>query len=120
MAHYVDGFVIPVPKDKIDQYREIAEKAGKIWREHGALEYREFVGDDLDVKDQVPFPRMAGATAEETVVFSWIVYESREHRDAVNARVMADPRLSEMGCAGGVPFDCTRMAYGGFKTIVEA
>ena len=120
MAHYVDGFVIPVPKDKIDQYREIAEKAGKIWREHGALEYRECVGDDLDVKDQVPFPRLASAQPEETVVFSWIVYESREHRDAVNAKVLADPRIAEMGCEGGMPFDCTRMAYGGFKTIVEA
>ena len=93
MPHYVDGFVLPIPKDKIALYREIAEEAGKIWREHGALEYRECVGDDLDVKDQVPFPRIIESKPDETVVFAWIVFESREHRDEVNAKVMADPRL---------------------------
>ena len=120
MSHYVDGFVLPVPKDKIEIYRSIAEKASKIWKEHGALEYRECVGDDLDVKEQVPFPRIAGAGAEDTVVFAWIVYKSREHRDEVNAKVMADPRMNEMCGDGGMPFDCSKMAYGGFKTIVEA
>ena len=120
MAHYIDGFVLPIPKDKIDRYRQIAEQAGKIWREHGALEYRECVGDDLDVKDQVPFPRIIETNPDETVVFAWIVFESREHRDRVNARVIADARLAGMAEDGPMPFDCKRMAYGGFKTIVEA
>lgn len=119
MSHYVDGFVLPLRKDKIEQYRQIAEQAGRIWREHGALEYRECVGDDLDVKDQVPLPRLISAGPEETVVFAWIVFESREHRDAVNAKVMADPRLAALG-ADAMPFDVGRMAYGGFRTIVEA
>ena len=120
MPHYVDGFVLPIPKDKIDLYREIAEEAGKIWRKHGALEYRECVGDDLDVKDQVPFPRIIESKPDETVVFAWIVFESREHRDEVNAKVMADPRLASMAEKGLMPFDCKHMAYGRFKTIVEA
>lgn len=119
MAHYVDGFVLPIPKDKIDQYREIAEVACKVWMEHGALEYRECIGDDLEVKDMVSFPQLASTTPEETVAFSWIVYRSREHRDEVNAKVMADPRICGMGEKGEMPFDCKRIAYGGFKTIVE-
>jgi uncharacterized protein YbaA (DUF1428 family) len=120
MSKYIDGFVIPVPKENIEKYREVAAKAGAIWKEHGALEYIEAVGDDLEVKDLVTFPQLAGATAAETVVFSYIVYESREHRDAVNAKVMADPRLKEMCNPENPSFDCKRMAYGGFKTIVEA
>jgi uncharacterized protein YbaA (DUF1428 family) len=120
MPHYVDGFLLPVPKDKIDLYRQIAEEAGKVWREHGALEYRECVGDDLDVKDQVPFPRVVETKPDETVVFAWIVLDSRKHRDHVNAKVMADPRMARIGKKGEMPFDYKRMAYGGFKTIVEA
>jgi uncharacterized protein YbaA (DUF1428 family) len=120
MAHYVDGFVIPVPKDRIERYREIAESAARIWKEHGALEYWECVGDDLEVKDQVSFPTIIGARNEETVVFAWISYESREHRDDVNAKVLADPRLQSMMEPGAMPFDCARMAYGGFRTIVHA
>ena len=120
MSHYVDGFVLPLPKDKVEAYREIAEKASKIWIEYGALEYRECVGDDMEVKDLVPFPKLAGAGAEETVVIAYIVYNSREHRDEVNAKVMADPRLQEMCGAEGMPFDCSKMAYGGFKSIVYA
>lgn len=120
MSHYVDGFVIPVPKDKIDQYRAIAERACKIWMEHGALEYRECVGDDMETKDMVSFPQLAEAQAGEVVFFSYIVYKSREHRDEVNAKVMADPRIHELCGEGGMPFDCKRMAYGGFKTIVES
>jgi uncharacterized protein YbaA (DUF1428 family) len=81
MPHYVDGFLLLLPKDKIDRYRQIAEEAGKVWREHGALEYRECVGDDLDVQDQVPFPRVIETKPGETVVFAWIVFESREQRD---------------------------------------
>lgn len=119
MAHYVDGFVLPVPKDKVAEYRKIASKAGKIWREHGALEYRECVGDDLEIKELLPFPRLAKAKPDETVIFAWIVFKSRKDRDRVNAKVMKDPRLSNMG-GDKMPFDCKRMAYGGFKTIVEA
>jgi len=120
MPHYVDGFVIPVPAEKIDQYRAIAEQACKIWMEHGALEYRECVGDDMETKDMVSFPQLAGTQVGEVVVFSYIVYRSREHRDEVNAKVMADPRIHELCSEGESPFDCKRMAYGGFKTIVES
>jgi uncharacterized protein YbaA (DUF1428 family) len=120
MPHYIDGFVLPVPKDKVEVYRRMAAKAGKVWREHGALEYRECVGDDLDVKQMLPFPRMARTKSNETVVFAWIVFKSRKHRDEVNARVMKDRRLAKMMDAKAMPFDSKRMAYGGFKTIVEA
>ncbi|HEY5706437.1 MAG TPA: DUF1428 domain-containing protein [Terrimicrobiaceae bacterium] len=119
MAHYVDGFVLPIPKDKIDLYRSIAEQAGKVWREHGALEYRECVAEDMDAKDMVSFPQLAGATPDETVVFAWIAFESRAHRDEVNAKVIADPRLKEMCQGGSMPFDYKRMAYGGFTTLVK-
>jgi uncharacterized protein YbaA (DUF1428 family) len=120
MGKYVDGFVLPVSKDKVEEYRELAEKAGAIWKEHGALEYIEAVGDDLETADMVSFRTIAGAGDDETVVFAWIVYESREDRDRVNAAVMEDPRLKEdMEKHKGI-FDYKRMAYGGFKAIVEA
>ena len=119
MSHYVDGFVLPLPKDKVEVYREIAEKASKIWIEYGALEYRECVGDDLEVKDLVPFPKLAGAGAEETVVIAYIVYNSREHRDEVNAKVMADPRITGMMDPEKMPFDAKRMIWGGFEVVVE-
>ncbi|ATE59514.1 DUF1428 domain-containing protein [Thauera sinica] len=115
---YVDGFLIPVPKDRIGRYREIASLAGQVWMEHGALQYYECIGDDLEIKDMVPFPRAAGAGAEDAVIFSWIVYESRAHRDEVNAAVMADPRMKSMMNDDAPPFDCKRMAYGGFRTLV--
>jgi uncharacterized protein YbaA (DUF1428 family) len=115
--HYVDGFVIPVPKRKVQAYRRIALKTGKIWREHGALEVRECVGDDLAVKGLVPFPRRLKLKPGETVVFSWIVFKSRAHRDRVNAKVMKDPRLAAMDPTT-VPFDVTRIVYGGFKVLV--
>lgn len=115
--HYVDGFVIPVARKKVQAYRRIALKAGRIWREHGALEVRECVGDDLAVKGLVPFPRRLKLKPGETVVFSWIVYKSRAHRDRVNAKVMKDPRLAAMDPTT-VPFDVKRMLYGGFKVLV--
>lgn len=120
MANYVDGFVLPVSKNSIETYRRLAEKAAEIWKEHGALEYRECVGDDLDVKDLVPFPRVVDLKPEETVVFAWIVFKSREHRDEVNAKVMKDPRLAETMDPTAMPFDMKRMVYGGFEVIVEA
>jgi len=120
MAKYVDGFVLVVPKKKIEAYRKMARKAGKIWREHGALEYRECVGEDLKVKFGLPFPKLAKARPSETIVFSWIVYKSRKDRDRVNAKVMSDKRLSEGMEHIDMPFDIKRMAYGGFEILVEA
>jgi uncharacterized protein YbaA (DUF1428 family) len=117
--HYVDGFVIPVPKKKLGAYVRMAQKAGKIWREHGALEYRECAGDDLKSKFGIPFPRSARVKPGETVVFSWILFKSRSHRDRVNAKVMKDPRISDMCDPRSMPFDAKRMVYGGFKVLVE-
>jgi len=116
---YVDGYVLPVSKKSMSTYRRIAQKAGKIWREHGALEYRECVGDDLDVKGLTPFPRRIKLKRGETVVFSWIVFKSRGHRDRVNARVMKDKRLAGSMDPNTMPFDLKRMVYGGFKVLVD-
>ena len=117
---YVDGYVLPVPTANLTAYKKMAQKASKIWREHGALEYREAVGDDLDVEFGVPFTKQMKAKPGETVVFAWIVYKSRTHRDKVNAKVMKDPRLSNMMDEKNMPFDCKRMVYGGFKIMVES
>lgn len=119
MAHYVDGYVLPVPKKNMVAYRRMAQKAGKIWREYGALEYRECVGDDLEMKWGVPFSRQMKLKPGETVVFAWIVFKSRAHRDRVNAKVMKDPRLADSMDAKSMPFDSKRMIYGGFKILVE-
>jgi uncharacterized protein YbaA (DUF1428 family) len=120
MANYVDGFVLPMPKKKLAAYTRIAKKASKIWKKHGALEYRECVGDDLNIKMCMPFPKGIKSKPGETIVFAYIVYKSRAHRDKVNAAVMKDPRILKMCDPKDMPFDCTRMLYGGFKTIVEA
>jgi uncharacterized protein YbaA (DUF1428 family) len=119
MARYVDGFVLAVPKRKLKAYATMARKAAKVWREHGALEYCEAVGEDLAVKMGVPFPKLVKPRKGETVVFSWIVYKSRKHRDAVNAKVMKDERLTKMMDPADMPFDCKRMTYGGFEVLVE-
>jgi uncharacterized protein YbaA (DUF1428 family) len=116
---YVDGYVLPVPKKNVPQYRRMARKAGKIWREHGALEYRECVGEDLKVKFLVPFPRNMKLKRGETVVFAWIVFKSRAHRDRVNAKVMKDPRLTGPKDPEAMPFDMKRMVYGGFEVLVD-
>lgn len=115
---YVDGYVLPVPRKNLPAYRLIARKAGKIWREHGALEYRECAGDDLKVKFGMPFPRALKLKRGETVVFSWIVFKSRADRDRVNAKAMKDPRLKDMD-PKTMPFDVKRMVFGGFKTFVD-
>jgi uncharacterized protein YbaA (DUF1428 family) len=115
---YVDGFVLPVPKKKLAAYRRLAQKGAKVWREHGALQYVEAVGDDLAVKFGLPFPRTVKPKANETIVFAWILYKSRAHRDRVNAKVMSDPRMKMLGKA--MPFDVNRMNYGGFEVLVEA
>jgi uncharacterized protein YbaA (DUF1428 family) len=115
---YVDGFVLPVPKKNLSSYRRMAQKAGKIWRQYGALDYKECVGDDLKVKMGVPFPRQMKVKPGETVVFSYIVYKSRAHRDRVNAKVMKE--MANLGAPKDMPFDMKRMAYGGFKVAVGA
>ena len=115
---YVDGFIVAVPKKNIAAYRKISTKCGKIWREHGALDYREWVADDVKPGKLTSFPRAVKQKPSETVVFAWITYKSRAQRDKVNAKVMADKRLSAANMPKEMPFDMKRMAYGGFKTIV--
>ena len=117
---YADGFVIPVPKKNLKAYMAIAKKGAKIWRDHGALECRECAGDDLDTKCGLPFPKTINVKPGETVVFSWIVYKSRAHRDSVNKKVMNDPRMAAMCDPKKMPFDCHRMICGGFKIMVDA
>ena len=119
MPQYVDGFVLSIPQDKLPAYKLLATKAGKIWREHGALDYRECVGDDMEAKDMVAFPKMAKAKPGEVVIFSYAIFKSRKHRDAVNKKIMADPRMAGMCEESGALFDCSRMAYGGFETLVS-
>jgi uncharacterized protein YbaA (DUF1428 family) len=116
---YVDGFIVPVPKRKLEAYRRMARKAGKIWREHGALEFRECVGDDVKPGKLTSFPQSVKLKPGEAVMFSWIVFKSRAHRDRVNARVMKDKRLAPMMDPKSMPFDARRMIYGGFKTLVH-
>jgi uncharacterized protein YbaA (DUF1428 family) len=119
MPRYADGFLLAVPKRKLAAYRKISRKAGKVWKEMGALEYVESAGDDLKVKMGVPFTKAARARAGETVVFSWIVYKSRADRDRINKKVMKDPRLADMMDPKSMPFDIKRMAYGGFRVMVD-
>ena len=124
MESYVDGYVLPVSMDRVDEYREMASEAGEIWMEHGALAYFEGVGDDLDPDmgemEAVTFPEMMGTGPDETVIFSFIVYESRDHRDEVNAAVMEDPAMAESEYGEeAMPFDMERVVYGGFRSIVN-
>jgi uncharacterized protein YbaA (DUF1428 family) len=118
---YVDGFIVAVPKKNIAAYRKMSTKAGKIWREYGALDYREWIADDVKVGKLTSFPRSVKQKTGETVVFAWITYKSRAQRDKVNAKVMADPRLKSMGMGDmkSMPFDPKRMIYGGFKSLVK-
>jgi uncharacterized protein YbaA (DUF1428 family) len=120
MGRYIDGFVIPVSKDRVEDYRRVAEKASAIWKEYGALDYWECVGDDLACPGMVSFTQLAQANADETVIFAWVVFESREHRDRANEKIMADPRLKDMVDSNKPIFDCKRMAFGGFKELVHA
>lgn len=116
---YVDGFVIPVPINKLAEYRKIARKAGKVWREHGALAYLEAAADDVKPGKSTSFPQSVKLKPDETVVFSYIVYKSKRDRDRINKAVMADPRLAKMMDPKAMPFDGKRMFFGGFKAIVE-
>jgi len=115
---YVDGYVLPVPRKNMAAYRRLARVGARLWKKHGALEYMECAGDDLNVKFGMPFPRLVKPKAGETVVFAFVIFKSRAHRDGVNARVMKDPLLGKM--PKKMPFDVKRMAYGGFKALVEA
>lgn len=118
MAEYVDGFVIPVKKRKIAAYRQLARKAGKVWLEHGALEYRECMAEDVKPGKYTSFPQSVKLKKDEVVWFSWIAFRSRKHRDQVNAKVMKDPRLEKMMDPKDFPFDVRRMIYGGFSVMV--
>lgn len=125
MSLYVDGFVLVVPKKKIKAYQKMAKAAGKMWRKYGALDYKECVGDDLNPKmggmKIMTFPRLTKLKPGETVVFSYIVYKSRAHRDQVNKKVMKDPTMNDLECANmSMPFDMKRMTYGGFRVLVDA
>jgi uncharacterized protein YbaA (DUF1428 family) len=117
---YVDGFVVPVPRKNLPAYRRMAKKAGKVWREHGALDYKEWISDDVKVGKLTSFPRSVKLKPGETVVFAYIVYKSRAQRDRVNAKVMKDPRLAEMMDPKSMPFDGKRLIYGGFKILITA
>jgi uncharacterized protein YbaA (DUF1428 family) len=116
---YVDGFVLAVPKQNIEAYKKLAETAAVVWKEHGALEYRECVAEDVKPGEETSFPQSVKAKPEETVVFAWVVYESREKRDEVNEKVMKDPRIANFD-PSQMPYDMKRMMYGGFETLVEA
>ncbi|MDX1946529.1 MAG: DUF1428 domain-containing protein [Pirellulaceae bacterium] len=116
---YADGFVLVVPKKKLKAYLAMAQLASKVWMDHGALEYRECVADDVNVKFGIPFPKFAKIKRTETIVFAWIVYKSKAHRDKVNAKVMKDPRMNEMCDPSDMPFDPSKMTYGGFKVLVD-
>jgi uncharacterized protein YbaA (DUF1428 family) len=119
MARYVDGYVLPVPKTKVEAYRRLAQEAGEVWREHGALEYVECVAEDVKPGQVTSFPQAVKLQDDETVVFAWIVFESREQRDRINAAVMKDPRIANQDPAS-MPFDGKRMFWGGFDVLVEA
>ena len=116
---YVDGFIVPVPKTKMKAYLALAKKAGKIWKEYGAIDYCESVADDVKVGKWTSFPRSVKLKRGETVVFSWITYKNRAQRDKINAKVMKDKRLADMMSGAAMPFDGKRMIYGGFKSIVK-
>jgi uncharacterized protein YbaA (DUF1428 family) len=117
---YVDGFVLPVPKKKVEAYKRMAKKAGKVWREHGAIEFKECIADDVPMGELTSFPRSVKRKPNETVIFSYIVYKSRAHRDRVMAKVMQDKRIADIMNIKDVPFDAQRMIHGGFKVLVEA
>ncbi len=120
MAKYVDGFVIAIPKSKIDDYKKVAKAASKVWLDLGALDYQELVADDVPYGKETSFPRAVGRKNSETVIFSWITYKSRAHRDSVNKKLMADPRMEKLMNDSMSIFDPSRMIYGGFKSLVSA
>jgi uncharacterized protein YbaA (DUF1428 family) len=119
MTHYIDGFLLPIATDKLAEYKSMATKAGAIWKEHGALDYWETQGDDLQTEGLISFATLAGCKENETAIFAWILFPSRAERDRINAAVMNDPRLKDMMNPELLTFDCKRIAYGGFKELVH-
>ena len=120
MTHYIDGFVLPIPRDRLDDYRSLVEAVAEVWKEHGALDYREYVGDDLSLEGTRSFTDVVAATDDESIVFGWVVFESRAARDIANEKVAADPRMADLMNAFDTGFDARRMAYGGFASLVSA
>ena len=118
MAHYIDGFVFPIERERLDDYIRLAKAVAKIWKEHGAIDYLEFVGDDMQLQGTRSFTDLVAATDDETIVFGWVTFESREARDLANQKVAADPRMPELMASSNSDFDASRMAYGGFKPLV--
>lgn len=116
---YVDGFIVPVPKKKLADYKKLSLKCGKVWKDHGAIDYHECVADDVQVGKWTSFPRSVKLKKNETVVFAWITYKSRKQRDAVMKKVLKDPRLADMTKPGAMPFDAKRMIFGGFKSFID-
>ena len=119
-APYIDGFVHPIPRDRLNDYKRLVEAAAEIWKEHGALDYREFSGDDMNLEGTRSFVDLAGATEDEIIMFGWVVFESREARDLANEKVAADPRMAELMTSSNTGFDATRMAYGGFRSLLHS
>ncbi len=120
MTNYIDGFVLPVPRNHLNQYRRVAEAAAEIWKEHGALDYLEYVGDDLSLEGTRSFTDLVAATEDETIVFGWVVFDSREARDLANEKVLADRRMADLIDSSNSGFDAERMAYGGFQSFVRS
>ena len=120
MAHYIDGFVLPIPRDRLNEYKRLAQAAAEIWKEHGALVYLEYVGDDMNREGTRSFTDLVAATETETIVFGWVAFDSREARDLANEKVAADPRMADLIDSSNSGFDAKRMAYGGFRSLVRS
>ena len=120
MAHYIDGFVFPVPCDRLNEYKRLAEVVAEIWKEHGALDYREYVGDDMKLEGTRSFTDLVAATEDEVIVFGWVTFDSREARDLANDKVAADSRMADLIATSNSGFDAKRMAYGGFQSLVQS
>lgn len=120
MAHYIDGFVLPIPLDRLKDYKRVAEAVAEIWKEHGALDYCEYVGDDMTLEGTRSFTAATASTEDEVIVFGWVAFASREARDLANKKVAADPRMVDLVDGANTGFDAKRMVYGGFKPLVRS
>ena len=120
MAHYIDGFILPIPHDRLNEYKHLVEAVAEIWKEHGALDYLEYVGDDLKLEGTRSFTDLIAATEDETIVFGWVVFDSREARDLANEKVAADPRMTDLIDSSNSGFDAKRMVYGGFQSLFRS
>ncbi|NKB32872.1 MAG: DUF1428 family protein [Pseudomonadales bacterium] len=118
MTNYIDGFAFPIPREKLDEYKRVVDVAAEVWKEHGALSYQEFVGDDMNLEGTSSFVNLVGAHEDEVVLFGWVAFASREARDLANEKVAADPRMAEVMTSADSGFDPSRMAYGGFKSFI--